>query len=299
MRIAWSPAFAHPLPTGHRFPMQKYALLPEQLIREGICDSADFFVPAVITENDLLTAHSPAYIQKLKTLSLTPREQRATGFPLSEALVIREGIIMQGTIDCARFALRQGVSLNIAGGTHHAYRDRGEGFCLYNDFAIAALVLLREGLINKALIVDLDVHQGNGSASILSDESRVFTFSMHAGANYPLRKEQSDLDVELPVGADDALYLALLKKHLPEILEQVKPDIVLYQSGVDVLKCDKLGKLALSTYGCALRDRYVMQESSHRGIPLAAAMGGGYSERLSDILNAHCETFRAAKHYYV
>jgi acetoin utilization deacetylase AcuC-like enzyme len=296
--IAWSAVYAHPLPYAHRFPMQKYALLPDQLLREGIAGKDDFFVPKPMCEADILRVHQPQYWQRLSQLQLTGREQRVTGFPHTPELIMRERIIMQGTLECALYALRYGAALNIAGGTHHAYSDRGEGFCLLNDLALAAATLLDNGFIQRALIVDLDVHQGNGTAAIFKDESRVFTFSMHASGNYPLRKEQSDLDVGLPHGTSDREYIALLSMHLPVLLDAFKPDIVFYQSGVDVLREDKLGKLHLSHEACALRDRLVFRECSLRALPIVAVMGGGYAEKLSVILNAHAATFRAARDYY-
>lgn len=298
MKVAFSPIYVHPLPPRHRFPMEKYRLLPQQLRYEGIVESTDFFEPQPAAEVDILRAHSVDYWRKLQTLSLTRKEERATGFPLSQTLIEREIVILQGSIQSAHFALRDGIAFNIAGGTHHAFADRGEGFCLLNDIAVAALHLLENNLAQKILVVDLDVHQGNGTAKIFENDRRVFTFSMHGAKNYPLRKEHSDLDVGLPDGTNDAAYLAELDQHLPRLLQTVEPDFIFYQSGVDVLATDKLGRLALSPEGCRRRDERVFRLSKRDGIPVAVSMGGGYSERLADIINAHAATFRTAASIY-
>jgi len=299
IRVAWNEGYAHPLPEGHRFPMEKYLLVPEQLIHEGTVKSEQFFSPHPLTEREILLAHDAEYWSRLVSGKLTRQEERRSGFPWSPALVQREIMIMGGTVQCARYALQYGVSLNVAGGTHHAYRDRGEGFCLLNDLALAALVLLEEGLIQKALVVDLDVHQGNGTASIFADDARVFTFSMHGASNYPLHKEQSDIDVPLPDGITDEEYLNELDMHWPNLLEKVKPDLVLYQCGVDILNTDKLGRLGLSLEGCRERDRRILEGCYESEIPVVCAMGGGYSEDLWQIVEAHCNTFRIANDLWV
>ncbi|MGB0176035.1 MAG: histone deacetylase, partial [Owenweeksia sp.] len=218
-----------------------------------------------------------------------------TGFPLSPELVEREITICRGTIDNCRYAKQNGVSLNIAGGTHHAYKDHGEGFCLLNDIAIASHWLLDNGEASQILVVDLDVHQGNGTAKLMENEARVFTFSMHGAHNYPLHKEKSDLDIELPDGTTDKFYLEKLENTLPRLLDEVQPDFIFFQSGVDVLKTDKLGRLALSQEGCKSRDRLVFEWCKRNNIPVAVNMGGGYSERLADIVDAHANTFRLAQ----
>jgi acetoin utilization deacetylase AcuC-like enzyme len=294
LSIAYAPCYAHPLPAGHRFPMLKYELLPEQLLREGTATTADFFEPTPPPVADILRTHDAGYYERLRQGQLTRPEERATGFPWSAALFEREVTILGGTIECARRALAGGVALNIAGGTHHAFRDRGEGFCLLNDQATAADWLLAHGHARQVLIVDLDVHQGNGTAAIFRDEPRVFTFSMHGARNYPARKEQSDLDLPLPDGSTDADYLALLADTLPRLLEQVQPDFVFYLAGVDVLATDKLGHLALSREGCRQRDELVLNLCHRHGLPVVVCMGGGYSERLADIVEAHANTFRVA-----
>lgn len=292
--IAWNSLYAHPLPDGHRFPMLKYELIPEQLLHEGAISERNIFSPATLTEASVLTAHDRGYWQKLKDLSLTPSEQRATGFPLSKQLVDRETVIMQGTVDCAEYALTNGVALNVAGGTHHAFRDRGEGFCLLNDIALGAYHLLNSNKAKRILVVDLDVHQGNGTASIFSNDDRVFTFSMHGANNYPLRKEKSDLDIALPDHVDDAYYLKELEFHLNSILEKFEPDFIFYQCGVDILATDALGRFNISAEACMQRDRFVLSLCHRNSIPVCCVMGGGYSPDIKDIVNAHCNTFRIA-----
>lgn len=293
IRIAWAPGYAHVLPEGHRFPMAKYELLPEQLLHQGIAAEADFFVPAPLAEGPLLAVHTADYWERLRTGSLTAAEVRKTGFPWSAALVEREIIIAEGTRRCCEYALTFGAAANIAGGTHHAYAGHGEGFCLLNDQAIAARWLLDSGRARQVLVVDLDVHQGNGTAAIFAREPRVFTFSMHGATNYPARKEHSDLDVPLPDGTTDAAYLAILNDTLPRLLEAVRPDFVFYLAGVDVLATDKLGKLGLSPAGCLARDRLTLGVCHAARLPVVTCMGGGYSPRLADIVDAHANTFRA------
>lgn len=298
LKIAWSKEYAHPLPEGHRFPMLKYELLPEQLLYEGTVTSENFFQPSPLPEEEILRVHDSGYWHRLRALELTPSEIRKTGFPLSAELVDREVVIMGGTVQAAEFALEFGVGMNIAGGTHHAFSDRGEGFCLLNDIALAAQHLLDEQKARQVLVVDLDVHQGNGTAQIFEHEPRVFTFSMHGGNNYPLHKETSDLDVPLPDGLDDSGYLKLLQEHLPRLIDQVEPDFVFFQSGVDVLATDKLGKLALTHAGCRERDYTVLELCKRHQVPVCASMGGGYSTRIADIVEAHANTFRLAQQLF-
>ncbi|MBC6611041.1 histone deacetylase [Hymenobacter sp. BT507] len=294
--VAWAPCYAHPLPENHRFPMLKYELLPAQLLREGIITEADLFAPAPAAAADILRVHTADYYHRLTTGQLTRQEERATGFPWSPQLVQREVTILEGTLEAARRALQTGVALNIAGGTHHAFADRGEGFCLFNDQAAGAAYLLAQPKlgVGKVLIVDLDVHQGNGTARIFEYEPRVFTFSMHGARNYPGRKERSDLDLPLPDGTTDAEYLKLLADTLPRLLDEVQPDFVFYQAGVDVLTTDKLGYLSLTREGCRQRDQLVLRLCHQHRLPVVVCMGGGYSPRLADILDAHVNTFRTA-----
>ncbi len=298
LRIAWSPEYVHPLPEGHRFPMEKYALLVEQLVYEGTVTDSAFFRPEPASEDILRMTHCGTYLTRLKNLELTRQEERKTGFPLSAALIERELRIMEGTRRCAEYALQYGVAMNIAGGTHHAYTDRGEGFCLLNDNAVAANYLLHTGRAKRILIVDLDVHQGNGTAAIFSEVPEVFTFSMHGEKNYPLHKELSDLDIALPDGTGDAAYLDILKHTLPELFDRHQPDFVFYQCGVDVLAGDKLGRLSLSAAGCRERDRLVIGSCHRNRVPLVCSMGGGYSPRIADIVEAHAATFRVAQELF-
>lgn len=298
LKIAWSPKYCHPLPEGHRFPMEKYNLLPEQLLYEGTVTEDNFFSPVSLDEKWILNTHDDGYFLKLRQLQLSKSEIRKTGFPLSHALVEREVHIMHGSVQAAIFALEYGIAMNIAGGTHHAFSDRGEGFCLLNDIAITANYLLANNLAKKILVVDLDVHQGNGTAEIFSKDDRVFTFSMHGAANYPMHKEQSDLDIGLPDKIGDEEYLKILRNNIDPLLELVAPDFIIYQSGVDVLASDKLGRLGLSLQGCKERDRVVLELARHNEIPMMCCMGGGYSERISYIIEAHANTYRLAQEIY-
>ena len=278
--------------------MIKYDLIPEQLIYEGTITSENLFTPGTLPEDEILTTHKSSYWHKLKHRLLSRREERKTGFPVSENLVNREIIIMEGTLSAALYGLKSGIGMNIAGGTHHAFSDKGEGFCLLNDIAIAANHMLNNNICERILIVDLDVHQGNGTAEIFKDNPGVFTFSMHGAKNYPLYKEESDLDVALPDHTNDHNYLKLLEFNLSVTLDSFQPEFVFFQSGVDVLKTDKLGRLDLSREGCKKRDAMVLHACKRNDIPIAISMGGGYSEKLSDIVEAHANTFRLAQEIY-
>lgn len=298
LKIAFDPVYAHPLPDGHRFPMLKYELIPEQLLYEGTIAHHNLFAPALCSDEVVLWTHDSEYVQKLHQQTLSAREQRHIGFPQSPQLTRREFVITQGTIDCCHHAFENGVALNVAGGTHHAFANRGEGFCLLNDFAVAANYLLKKEFVQKILIVDLDVHQGNGTASLFEHDPRVFTFSMHGAHNYPFHKEKSDLDIALNDGTEDKLYLSLLQNTLHTLLNQLEPDFVFYLSGVDILATDKFGKLKISMDGCRRRDEMVFSQLKQHGIPCVAAMGGGYSPDIKTIVEAHCNTFRVAKDIY-
>ena len=298
LKIAFDPIYAHPLPQGHRFPMLKYELIPEQLLHEGIITAENLFVPGYVSERVIITTHNKDYWEQLRDLTLPPKEQRRTGFPLSAQLINRERMIAQGTIDCCHYAFKNGVSFNVAGGTHHAGTNWGEGFCLLNDQAIAANVLLNINLAGAILIIDLDVHQGNGTAQIFEMEPRVFTFSMHGANNFPYRKEASDLDIPLADGTGDEEYLNLLFKTLPQLIRRHKPDFIFYLSGVDVLATDKLGKLSLSKNACKRRDQFVFEQCIINQIPVQVSMGGGYSPQIKDIVDAHCNTYRIANELY-
>ena len=294
IKIAFDPVYAHALPENHRFPMLKYELIPEQLLHEGTCTEANFFKPSSCQPEIILQTHDKSYVEKLLNQQLSPSEQRKIGFPQSPALIERELIITQGTIDCALFALQNGCALNIAGGTHHAFADRGEGFCLLNDQAIAANYLINQQLSRKILIIDLDVHQGNGTAKLFENEPRVFTFSIHGLTNYPFHKEKSDLDIALLDGTTSESYLTILEDALPKLIASVQPDFAFYLAGVDILSTDKFGKLKVSLEACKQRDIFVMTQLKRNNIPFAVTLGGGYSPDIKIIVEAHCNTFRIA-----
>lgn len=299
MKIAFHPLFSYPLPKGHRFPMEKYEFLPKQLLHEGTCKAEDFFEPSMPSKEDVLAVHTEEYYNSLINLSLDRRAARKIGFPLSEEFIKREQLIAQGSIDGSVYALKYGISLSIAGGTHHAYTDHGEGFCMLHDQAIAARYLQKKGLAKKILIVDLDVHQGNGTAEIFQNDDSVFTFSMHGAGNYPFKKEKSDLDIALADGSGDEVYLRILKNTLPRLIDEQRPDFIFYLSGVDILESDKLGRLNCTINGCKERDRYVLQMCKDLKIPLQVSMGGGYSPDIKTIIEAHANTFRLAQEIYI
>jgi acetoin utilization deacetylase AcuC-like enzyme len=298
LKIAWDPIYAHPLPEGHRFPMLKYELIPAQLLYEGLISEQNLFSPGVLNEEVILWTHDKDYWEQLRDLTLPPREQRRTGFPLSAKLIEREIRIAKGTIDGCQYAKQHGIAFNVAGGTHHAGTNWGEGFCLLNDQAIAANYLLNNTLASAILIIDLDVHQGNGTAQIFENNPKVFTFSMHGANNFPFRKERSDLDLALPDGTGDEAYLRLLKENLPRLIDNQQPDFIFYLSGVDVLASDKLGKMALTKAACKERDRFVFEQCIQNNIPVQVSMGGGYSPDIKDIVDAHCNTYRVANDLY-
>jgi acetoin utilization deacetylase AcuC-like enzyme len=298
LKIAYDPIYAHPLPEGHRFPMLKYELIPAQLLHEGLISKENLFSPSLLAEDIIIRTHDESYWHQLRDLTLPPKEQRRTGFPLSAQLVEREIRIAKGTVDGCRYAFESGVAFNVAGGTHHAGSNWGEGFCLLNDQAIASNYLLDNKLGKSILIIDLDVHQGNGTAEIFENEPRVFTFSMHGANNFPYRKEHSDLDIPLQDGVSDDEFLEILQSTLPRLIEQHSPDFIFYLSGVDVLATDKLGKLALSKEACKARDQFVFEQCLKHNIPVQVSMGGGYSPQIKDIIEAHCNTFKVAIDLY-
>ncbi len=298
LKIAFSPIYKYKLPENHRFPMMKYELLPEQLLYEGTITENHFFHPEPMEESRILRVHTPEYWAKLRDQTISPKESRKIGFPMSKALVDRGTVIANGTVQCALFAQQFGVSMNIAGGTHHAFADRGEGFCLLNDIALAAQYLLDHHLAHQILVIDLDVHQGNGTASIFEKEPKVFTFSMHGMNNYPMHKPPSNLDIGLHDKMEDDAYLKILKQTLPALIAEVKPDFIFYLSGVDILATDKLGKLSCTIQGCKERDRFVFSLCKRQNIPVAVSMGGGYSKRIADIIEAHANTFRQAQNIF-
>ena len=293
--IAFHPIYKHPLPEGHRFPMLKYELLPKQLLHEGTADISDFFEPEICNLQHVLAVHDKKYVDDLLNLKLDPKAARKIGFPLSKELIERELRIAQGTISGCSMALQNGIAFNIAGGTHHAFSNRGEAFCMLNDQAIGAQYLLDYHLAKRILIVDLDVHQGNGTAEIFAQNNNVFTFSIHGKTNYPFKKEISDLDVALENGSNDATFLSILNNTLPKLINQQKPDFIFYLSGVDILETDRLGKLSCTIEGCKKRDEVVLSMCKKLEIPVQISMGGGYSPEIKTIIAAHANTFRVAR----
>ena len=298
LKIAFDPIYKHSLKIGHRFPMEKYELLPEQLLRKNICSIDNFFLPSAIDERHLLSTHDEVYYNNLINLTLSKLDARKIGFPLSGSLIERERVIAQGTIQNTHFAQQHGISMNIAGGTHHAFRDRPGAFCMLNDQAIAANYLINNNLSNKVMIVDLDVHQGDGTASIFENKDFVFTISFHGQKNYPFKKQNSDFDLPLEDNTGDRVYLNALKYHLPRLIDLFEPDFIFYLAGVDVLKTDKLGRLGLTMAGCKERDRFVLKFCKDQKIPVQVSMGGGYSMHLKDIIDAHSNTFELAQELF-
>ena len=296
--IAFDPIYVLPLPENHRFPMEKYDLLPKQLTYEGTCDPEDFFSPKALNEDVVKVVHQIDYVNRLKHMNLDRSEVRKIGFPISQQLVEREFIIAGGTLEGALKSLQVGISFNIAGGTHHAYSNHGEAFCMLNDQAIAARYLLNHQHAKKILIIDLDVHQGNGTAEIFNNDDRVFTFSMHGQKNYPFKKEQSDWDIPLKDKTGDDVYLNLLNDTLPRLFKYVDPDFVFYISGVDVLATDRLGRLDMSIEGCKQRDEMVLKFCNKHSLPIQCSMGGGYSKDIKLIIEAHSNTYRVAKRIF-
>ena len=299
IKVAYHPLYAHPLPENHRFPMEKYILLKEELLHRGIISEDQILTPELLSEEDALLCHDQTYWEKLRDLKLSKQEIRASGFPLSQQLIDRERVIMQGSLDLASYALdNNSAGLNIAGGTHHAGPAKAEGFCLLNDLAIAVKSLYHQKRIQKALIIDLDVHQGNGTADIFLNHQDIITVSVHAKDNFPLRKAKSHIDYALDSNANDIEYLNLLSTELPKWIKNTKPDLVAYQCGVDILATDKLGRLNLTEETCSERDRLVFMACADNNLPVVAAMGGGYSPEIKTIVNAHRRTFEWASHYF-
>ena len=298
LKIAFNKNYIYPLEENHRFPMIKYELIPEQLIRENTCTSDNFFKPKKIDENIVLLTHEVEYFKRFTSLNLSKKEIREIGFPLSKELVDREMEIADGTIQGVHYSIKNGISMNIAGGTHHAFYNRGEAFCMLNDQAIGANYLLNEQLAKKIMIIDLDVHQGNGTASLFNSNTNVFTISFHGKKNYPFRKEKSDLDIEFNDNTKDEEYLKILKKTIPREIDKFKPDFIFYLSGVDVLENDKLGRLSLSINGCKERDKFILDICKRDSIPIQVSMGGGYSTLLKNIIEAHSNTFRLAQEIF-
>lgn len=298
IRIAHSEPYPIPLPPEHRFPFRKYELVRQQLEYEGAIRPGQLFVPTFIDDAVITRTHSADWWARAKAMALDDKEYRQIGFPKCPELLDRSLCSTSGTVAAALHALEDGAGMNLAGGTHHAFFDRGEGFCLLNDIAVAANELLHRGLAQRILVVDLDVHQGNGTASLFADRPEVFTFSMHGKDNYPFRKVQSDLDIELPSGTTGPRYLLELERHIPRLFDEFAPDFVFYLGGVDILETDRLGKLKVSRADCRRRDEWVISQAAARHLPLVLVMGGGYSEHYRDLVAAHCETYKLVLEYY-
>jgi len=296
MRICYSDRYAVPLDPAHPFPMSKYRLVRDRLVAEGTISDWNLVEPEPASDRDILLVHTPDYWFRCVNGDLTRLEVRRIGFPWSEGLVRRSRAAVQGTILSAWHALHYGVACNLAGGTHHAFPDHGEGYCVINDIAIAARVLQRDGLARRIAVIDCDVHQGNGTAAIFRDDPDVFTFSMHGEKNFPARKERSRLDIELPDGIGDDRYLEILQSHLPAILDDFAPDFLFYQAGVDPYEGDRLGRLRLTIEGLSRRDIYVIENCRRRRIPVVTTMGGGYARDIDRTVEAHCNTVRSAVH---
>lgn len=294
MRIFYTDRYVLPLPPGHRFPMRKYALLREQVEAADLAAPDALDVPPPATDAEILLAHDVAYLQRVVDGTLSAEEQRRIGFPWSPEMVERSRRSSGATIAAARAALEHGVGVNLAGGTHHAFRDHGEGYCVFNDAAIAALTLQADGAVKRVVIIDCDVHQGNGTASILAGDGTVFTFSIHGANNFPFRKESSDLDIELPDGTGDAEYLRELERGICHALSAAQADLAIYLAGADPFEGDRLGRLALTKPGLESRDRLVFDLCKSVGLPVAVAMAGGYGRRIEDTVDIHFATVRIA-----
>ena len=298
LKIAYNKLYNHPLEKNHRFPMLKYELIPEQLIRKNICSSINFFSNSEIKKGDAILTHDEVYYDELINLSLSKHDKRLIGFPLTKDLVKREKIIAQGTIKNTSYALEYGISMNIAGGTHHAFKSKPGAFCMLNDQAIAANFLIKNKICNRIMIIDLDVHQGNGTASIFENENSIFTVSFHGKKNYPFLKENSNFDLEFDDGTGDKEYLRELREKIPKLIDDFEPEFIFYLAGVDVLKNDKLGRLSMSIEGCKERDRFILNLCKTNNIPVQVSMGGGYSIYLKEIIDAHSNTFELAQEIY-
>jgi acetoin utilization deacetylase AcuC-like enzyme len=295
MHVFHSDAYAVPLPPGHRFPMAKYRLLRQALLEGGVLEPHELLQAEPVAVEALARVHTPRWLGAVLGGHLTGAEVRRLGFPWSEELVLRSRAAVGGTCAAALSALDRGFAGNLAGGTHHAFPDHGEGFCVFNDIAVSIRSLQAAGVIARAVVVDLDVHQGNGTAAVFAADPSVFTFSIHGEHNFPFRKQRSSLDVGLPDGTGDAPYLDVLFRTLPGVLDAARPDIVYYQAGVDPLAEDTLGRLALTAAGLEVRDRFVFETARRRGLPLVVTLGGGYARPLAPTIDAHLSTYRAAR----
>ena len=288
-------AYTTPLPPGHRFPMPKFGLLMEHLRAAGLAEAGQVHFPEPAPRAWLELAHDPGYVAAVLEQTLSPEAERRLGLPMSPQLALRSRVAAGGTLLAARLALRFGLACNTAGGGHHASAGAGSGFCVFNDVAVAARVLITEGSVRRVVVVDLDVHQGDGTAAIFRDDPRVFTLSVHCGANFPARKEPGDVDVALAAGTGDADYLAALRPVLDDALDRIGPDLVFYNAGVDPHEADRLGRLALTDAGLAEREAMVLQACQRRGVPLACVTGGGYAPTLDELVARHAILHRVIR----
>ncbi len=294
MKVFYSDHFVLPLPEGHRFPMRKYSMLRERVAASTVCGPGELREPDAVTDEQILRAHEPGYLERVATGTLSDKEMRRIGFPWSERMVERSRRASGGTVGACLAALDEGFAANLAGGTHHAFAHRGEGYCVFNDSAIAARAVQFSGLVERVVILDTDVHQGNGTASILEGDDTVFTFSIHGEKNFPFHKERSDLDVPLPDGADDGAYLEALEAGVEQSLDAADAGLAIYLAGADPFAGDRLGRLSVTKAGLAERDRIVLDSCLERGIPVAVTMAGGYSEHIPDIVDVHFQSIRRA-----
>ena len=294
VRIYYTDSYVLPLPPWHRFPMEKYAMLRARVHAAGLAGNDGLQLPPAATDEQICLAHDPEYLRRVAAGQLSPQEQRRIGFPWSPQMVERSRRSSGATLAAAAAALEDGVAVNLAGGTHHAFRAHGEGYCVFNDSAIAALALQAQGRIRRAVILDCDVHQGNGTAAILADDPTVFTFSIHGANNFPFDKEASDLDIELPDGTGDADYLGALEKGVCRALSAAQADLAIYLAGADPFEGDRLGRLKLTKGGLAARDRLVLRLCQAAGVPVAVAMAGGYAQRVEDTVDIHFATVSIA-----
>ncbi len=297
MDIFYTDHFVLPLPPGHRFPMEKYARLRERVIAAGIAGDGRMREPPAATDVELERAHDRAYVQQVQAGTLSAAEMKRIGFPWTPAMVERSRRSAGATLEACRAALARGIAVNLAGGTHHAFRDRGEGYCVFNDSAVAALAMQAEGRARRVAVIDCDVHQGNGTAAILAGDPSVFTFSIHGANNFPFRKEESDLDIELPDGTGDDAYLAALEQGVCHALSAGQPDLVIYLAGADPFEGDRLGRLALTKTGLAARDRLVLTLVRDAGLPIAITMAGGYARQIDDSVDIHFSTVSIAREF--
>lgn len=294
MKVFYSDHFVLPLPEGHRFPMVKYSMLRERVEAAGICEPGEMRVPRAVSDEEILRVHERDYLLRVVDGTLTAKELRRIGFPWSERMVERSRRASGGTLGACLAALEDGFAANLAGGTHHAFADRGEGYCVFNDSAIAARAVHAEGLVERVVILDTDVHQGNGTAAILHGDASAFTFSIHAAKNFPFHKEESDLDVALPDGADDGEFLDALEDGLEQALEESRAQLAIYLAGADPFEDDRLGRLSVSKEGLAERDRLVLEACRERGIPVAVTMAGGYARNVEDTVDIHLQSIERA-----